>query len=121
MMRRPPRYTHGYVDRHGKPRWYLRRRGFKNVALPGLPWSPEFMAADEAAFAGQEPRQIGASRTKPGSMSALIVKFYRSGEWASLASSARNKESGWLPLRQFRQLTENPYPDLITHCLGYPL
>jgi hypothetical protein len=28
-----------------------RRRGFKRVALPSLPWSPEFMAAYEAALA----------------------------------------------------------------------
>ncbi len=89
MKHRRPRYTHGYVDRHGKPRWYLRRRGFKSVPLPGLPWSPEFMAAYEAAMAGQEPRQIGASRTKLGSISALIVKFYRSGEWAGLAASTQ--------------------------------
>jgi hypothetical protein len=90
MMRKPPRFTHGYVDRHGKPRWYLRRRGFKSIPLAGLPWSPEFMAAYEAALAGQGPRQeIGASRTKPGSISTLIVKFYRSGEWAGLAKSTQ--------------------------------
>jgi integrase len=90
MMRKPPRFTHGYIDRHGKPRWYLRRRGLKNVPLPGLPWSPEFMAAYEAALAGQAPRpEIGASRTKPGSVSALVVKFYRSAEWAGLASSTQ--------------------------------
>ena len=89
MMRRPPRYTHGYIDRHGKPRWYLRRRGYQSVPLPGLPWSPEFMATYETALSGQEPRQIGASRTRPGSISALIIKFYRSGEWAGLAASTK--------------------------------
>jgi hypothetical protein len=80
--------THAYIDRHGKPRWYLRCRAFKSIPLPGLPWSPEFMAAYEAAWAGQGPRQeIGASRTRPGSISALIVKFYRSAEWVGLAPS----------------------------------
>jgi hypothetical protein len=53
MMRKPPRFAHGYVDRHGKPRWYLRRRGCPNIPLPGLPWSPEFMAAYETALNGQ--------------------------------------------------------------------
>ena len=40
-----PKFVHGYIDRNGKPRFYFRRSGFKGVALPGLPWSPEFMAA----------------------------------------------------------------------------
>ena len=45
VMRRPPPYCNGFLDRHGKARWYFRRAGFKKVPLPGLPWSPEFMAA----------------------------------------------------------------------------
>jgi hypothetical protein len=32
-------------------RYYFRRRGFKKVALPGLPGSQEFMAAYQAALA----------------------------------------------------------------------
>ena len=32
-----PLYTHGFLDRHGKARFYLRRPGFKQVPLPGLP------------------------------------------------------------------------------------
>jgi hypothetical protein len=48
VMRRPPQYCNGFIDRYGKARWYFRRAGFKRMALPGLPWSPEFMAAYEA-------------------------------------------------------------------------
>src|SRR5262252_8656396 len=51
------------ADRHGKPRWYFRRPGFKQMPLPGLPWSPEFMAAYEEALAGQ-PTPIGIGRVK---------------------------------------------------------
>ena len=51
MKRKLPRYTHGYVDQHGKPRFYLRRPGHKKIPLPGLPWSPEFMEARDAAHA----------------------------------------------------------------------
>ena len=44
------------------------------VPLPGLPWSPSFMAAREAALEGEAPRiDIGASRTKPGTINALVV------------------------------------------------
>ena len=68
----------------------MRRRGCPNIPLPGLPWSPEFMAAYETALNGQgRRREIGASRTQPGSVSALVVKFYRSAEWAGLASSTQ--------------------------------
>jgi len=63
LMRRPPKFVNGYIDRHGKPRFYFRRAGFKKVPLPGLPWSPEFMAAYEEAFAGQ-PTPIGAARVR---------------------------------------------------------
>jgi hypothetical protein len=97
MMHKPPRFAHGYVDRHGKPRWYLRRRGFRSIPLPGLPWSPEFMEAYALALKGEMPRlEIGASRTKPGSMSALIAKFYLSAEWAGLAASTQRTYRGIL-------------------------
>ena len=29
LMRRPPKYVHGFVDRHGRARFYFRRAGFK--------------------------------------------------------------------------------------------
>ena len=57
--------------------------GFKEKALPGLPWSPEFMTAYEAAIAGQ-PRQIGSARTKPGTMRGLSVSYYNSLAFRSM-------------------------------------
>jgi integrase len=77
LMRHPPKFVHGFLDRHGKPRFYFRRVGFKKVPLPGLPWSPEFMAAYEAALAGH-PLQIGSSRVKPGTLRALAVSYFAS-------------------------------------------
>jgi hypothetical protein len=74
-----PRYVQGFLDRHGHPRHYLRRPGFKRVRLPGMPWTPEFMAAYEAALAGRSaPIEIGSQRTLPGTINALIVAYYRS-------------------------------------------
>ena len=75
LMRRPPKFVNGYIDRHGKPRFYFRRAGFKKMPLPGLPWSPEFMAAYEEALAGQ-PTPIGAARVRPGTIRALAVSYY---------------------------------------------
>jgi integrase len=77
LMRRPPKYCNGFLDRHGKARWYFRRAGFKKAPLPGLPWSPEFMAAYEQALAGQRA-SIGAERTISGTLRALAVSYFAS-------------------------------------------
>lgn len=77
LMRRPPKFVQAFVDRNGRARFYFRRPGFKRVSLPGLPWSPEFMAAYEQAFAGQ-PMAIGADRTVPGTLRALAVSYFAS-------------------------------------------
>ena len=89
LMRRPPKYVQGFIDRHGKPRFYFRRPGFKSTPLPGLPWSPEFMAAYEAARAGQK-LEIGVSRTKPGTMRALAVSYYNSSAFLSLKPNSKS-------------------------------
>lgn len=96
LLRKPPKYCHGFIDRHGKPRWYLRRRGFKRVPLPGLLWSPEFMAAYTAAMAGGAPAriEIGEARTKPGSFSALAVAYYRSADFTRLAETTKSTYRG---------------------------
>jgi hypothetical protein len=60
----PIKYIHAFRDRHGKTRHYFRRPGFKPVPLPGLPGSAEFIAAYQAALAGESaPRiEIGTAR-----------------------------------------------------------
>src|SRR5215472_10549086 len=89
MMRRPPKFVHGYLDRHGRPRFYFRRAGFKKVPLPGLPWSPEFMASYQAALAGQ-PAEIGGSRVRPGTIRALAVSYYNSLSFRSMKSNTQS-------------------------------
>ena len=94
-MRRPPKYVQAFIDRNGKPRFYFRRPGLKRVPLPGLPWSPEFMAAYEEAIAGQQ-LQIGASRTKPGTVSAAIIGYYYHQSFLALAPSTQRPLRGIL-------------------------
>jgi len=80
------KYVHGWVDRRsGKVRYFFRRDG-RQTPLPGLPGSNEFMDAYRAALAMQPlPRpMIGASRTKAGSLGALIVSYKASTEFLSL-------------------------------------
>ncbi len=101
-----PLYVHGYIDRHGKPRWYFRRRGFKQVALPGLPWSPEFMATYENAEAGKR-LEIGSRRVKPGTMRALAVSYFN--------SAGPIPNSDCLGFRSMKPSTQDVYRNIINH------
>jgi integrase len=94
-MRHPPKFVQAFIDRNGKPRFYFRRPGFKSVPLPGLPWSPQFMEVYEAALSGQ-PLLIGASRTKPGTVSAAIIGYYRDQAFLALAPSTQRSLRGIL-------------------------
>jgi len=77
-------FVHRFVDRHGHVRHYFRRPGYPRCTLPGLPGSPEFMAAYQDAT-GNKALPIGLDRTKPGSFDALIVRYYGSAEFRQLA------------------------------------
>lgn len=82
-----------FEDRHKQPRWRFRRKGFKTVYLPGLPGSPEFVAAYQAALEGS-PVVPGASRTVPGTVNALAVMIYASAEWSQLAPTTQSSRRG---------------------------
>jgi integrase len=88
-MRRLPKFVQGFIDRHGRPRFYFRRPGFKRLPLPGLPWSPEFMAAYEFASEGAPRLEVGARRTKPGTVAAAVTGYFGSLAFASLAETTR--------------------------------
>jgi integrase len=94
VMRRPPKYVQGFIDRHGKPRWYFRRPGFKRVPLPGLPWSPEFMAAYETALAETPRMEIGASRTVAGTVNAVVIGYFGSAAFHNLAPASQRQYRG---------------------------
>jgi integrase len=86
MMRRLPKYVHGFIDVRGKPRFYLRRAGYPKAPLPGLPWSPEFMAAYDEAMKITKPvvTQIGADKIVPRSIRALAISYYDSAAFKAL-------------------------------------
>jgi integrase len=103
MRHRLPAHVQGFIDRHGKPRYYFRRPGYARVSLPGSPWSPEFMAAHEAAMKGEglQRHEAGADRTLPGTINALCVAFYGSGDFKHLTESTQATYRGIL--ERFRQ------------------
>jgi integrase len=77
MKRRHPKYTQAFTDRHGHARFYFRRAGYNRVVLPGLPWSPIFMAAYEEALQNGDKGGIGAGRTIPGTVNAALIAYFQ--------------------------------------------
>lgn len=82
-------YVHTFIDRHGRQRFYARRAGCKSVALPGLPGSEVFMATYQNWLNNLEVREIGASRTKPGTINAAIVAYYTHVSFTDLAPATQ--------------------------------
>jgi integrase len=90
MKWRLPPGVHGYINRHGKEVFYLRRPGAPKIRLRGHPGSPQFMAAYNAAKDGQAvPRPIGISRTVAGTVNAGLISFYQSTAFTGLAKSSQ--------------------------------
>ena len=89
-------YIKAWVDKKtGKPYRRFRRRGYKEVALPGLPGSAEFMAAYETAL-DRPPAEIGVKRTRAGSINAAVVGYYQSLAFRELAPGTQRMRRGIL-------------------------
>jgi integrase len=86
------RYVKSYVDRHGRARHYVRKPGCKSMPLPGLVGSPEFMAAYGEAISITPTRpEIAATRTRAGSLNAMIVGYLGSATFHNLAVASQNE------------------------------
>jgi hypothetical protein len=95
-MSRIRKFVHSFIDdRHGKckARFYFRKRGHKQVPLPGLPGSLEFEQAYQAALAGAPlPSTVGAKRIRAGSIDALVVAWLNSPGFLGLAPATRRDD-----------------------------
>jgi integrase len=71
-----PKHCCWAVDRHGKRRVRFQKNGFSTY-LKGTPWGEEFMRQYAAALDGVKAlsHDIGAGRTVPGTVNALIVDY----------------------------------------------
>lgn len=84
-------YIHSFRDRHGRQRYYFRRQGFKRIPLPGAPGSKEFIEAYQRAVAGETApaMMVGASRARPGTISALVIAYFNSPDFRQLAAQTK--------------------------------
>ena len=85
-----PKHCSWNTDRHGTRRVRFRKDGFSTY-LAGTPWSEDFMHQYAAGLDGVKAQrgEIGATRTKPGSLDALIVSYYRSPEFRGLKATTQ--------------------------------
>ena len=92
-----PKYCTFQYDRHGRRRIRFRTSGF-TAQINEEPNSNEFWLAYNAALEGvkQQREQIGATRTRPGSMNTLIAQYYRSPEFTKLRDASRRTYRGIL-------------------------
>jgi integrase len=87
MKKRPP-HVSLYRDRHGKVRSRFRKPGLPESQTTA-PWgSHEWLIWYNAALEG-EKRPVGESRTVPGSIGSVIVAYYSSHDWRSLAATTQ--------------------------------
>src|SRR5262245_12892159 len=61
-------------DRHGNVRIYFRAKGRPKVRLGGIPWTPKFMEAYEAAQGGALPKRQAGIATSTWRW--LCVKYF---------------------------------------------
>jgi hypothetical protein len=85
-------YVNTFYDARGKLRHQFRRKGHKKETIKGRPGSQEFMDAYHALLdktGGAMPvADIGASRTKAGTIDALIAKYKKHDDFTKGLSKA---------------------------------
>lgn len=91
MTRRLPKYCSEFHDRHGKVRVRFRRKGQQSYYFKATAWTPAFMQEYRACLDREAAPAIaiGATRTKPGTFSALITAYYGSPEFTGLKPSSQ--------------------------------
>lgn len=87
-----PQWVSEYRDRHGKPRYRFRRKGFAQYLFKHAPGSEGFRAEYKACLDGMaaEPIEPGAGRAVPGSFDDLVNRYYRAPDF--LDPSDRTRE-----------------------------
>jgi integrase len=87
MARISLEHVNGIKDRYGKVRYYFRRRGFKNVRLPGAEFNAAYV--DALATMAAPQLEIGAARAEPGSVAAAVAGYLNSGHFINLAEGTQ--------------------------------
>jgi len=109
-----PKHCSWNNDRHGKRRVRFRKGAITRY-LTGIPWSEGFMRQYAAALEGvqAQAKNVGAGRTKPGSVDAMVVSYLRSVDFAALRPTTKA-----VRLRIIERQIRLPHGDKRVHLLG---
>ncbi|WP_341907970.1 tyrosine-type recombinase/integrase [Sandarakinorhabdus limnophila] len=77
------RYVSSYNDRHGKRRWRFRRTGYPPYSFRSPVGTKDF-EREYAACMAADPPAIGIDRTKVGSVSDVIARYYSDNNFTDL-------------------------------------
>ncbi len=89
MPRPRPPHLHTELTRHGRRVWYFRRGKGQRIRIDHDYGTPEFMAAYEAALAGEAPAKPG--RAAAGTLRWLWDRYRESAAWAGLSLATRRQ------------------------------
>lgn len=86
-----PEWVSEYRDRHGKPRYRFRRKGFAVYSFKAAPGTDGFRQEYQACLDGLAAPAIeaGADRAVPGSFDDLIGRYYRSPDFLDPSERTR--------------------------------
>ncbi|KER36183.1 tyrosine-type recombinase/integrase [Sphingobium indicum] len=86
-----PEWVSEYRDRHGKPRYRFRRKGFATYSFKAAPGSEAFRQEYAACIDGTAapPIEAGADRVAPGSFDDLIARYYHSPDFLDPSERTR--------------------------------
>ncbi len=82
------KYVHRFKDRHGRVRFYFRRKG-KRSPLPGQPGSRQFLEAYHAALQGTPEPATDAPLTSNATIAQLAASWRSSGKFKQLSLSTQ--------------------------------
>lgn len=96
MSRWLPQWVSEYRDRHGKPRYRFRRKGYAQYLFKSVPGTEGFRQEYHACVSGiaAEPVTPGAERIRPGSFHDLIGRYYRSPDFLDPGDRTREVYRG---------------------------
>lgn len=84
-------YVQAFKDRHGRWRFYFRKRGCQRRALPSDPTSLEFHAVYQEALASSVAVKPGENRSAHGTVAWLIAEYLDAPDFTTRPHSVRIK------------------------------
>lgn len=114
-----PEFVTQFRDRHDKPRYRFRRKGFTTHYFKGAPGTEEFRQEYQACLDGivAPPIEPGADRAKPGSFDDLLSRYYRSPDFLDPGERTRVVYRGTLERWRNRIRKGRRYGDVLVREL----